>query len=347
MTHDSDQTHWNQFFRRAFAATGVAVMLTVPASAETVIKFATTIPGSTVMMQSVYQPWIDALNEAGKGEFVVIAQDATFASQSNVWDRVGSGVAEMGFSILPNTGLPFDRVSVSMLPGLGQDTEAGSVALWRLFERGMLGNEFDDVKLLNLVSVPANVLVAKNPITRMEDMAGLKVRVMDRRTADAMKALGASPVALPPAEVYQAISNGLVDATLANSSSIIAYRYSEVMTAQVSNMSFGMLPTAIYMNKDAYESLSPEGRAIMDSFNGEKASRELGRAYMALDESNYRKLAEEAEGYVFTELPPEELARWQKAVLPVIDNWIAATPKGDEILSAYQEEYAKALEAKD
>ena len=337
---------WRTLRRTSAGALALAVAtlgLASAAPAETVIKFATTMPNGSVMMKAVYQPWIDALNEAGKGEFVVVPQEPPFAVTTNVWDRVVSGVADMGFAILPNTGVPFPRSTVSMLPGLvDNDTEAGSIAFWRLYERGLLADEFDSVKIMNIVALPPAVLVSKEPITSLDQLAGKKVRVLDKISADAVEALGGSSIAIPFSDTYQALSSGVVDAILANGTTLLYYKFGELMTKQVNNVYFGMLPSVIFMNKAFYESLSPKAKEIVDTFVGEESSRQIGAAYTKFESENYATLGSQNSEYTFIELPREERDRWHEAIEPIVSDWVSATPDGQALVDAFKEEYAKA-----
>ncbi|MCP8939988.1 TRAP transporter substrate-binding protein DctP [Alsobacter sp. SYSU M60028] len=314
----------------------------VPASAETTIKFATTMPSNSVIYKSVYAPWVDALNAAGKGEFVVVPFEPPFATGTNVWDRVVSGVADMGFAILANTGLPFPKSSVSMLPGLGHDTEVGSIALWRLFEKGLISDEFRSVKVINVTTLPPVVLVTKKSIQKLEDVAGLKIRAVDKISADSLTALGASPVAIPFTEAYQAISKGVVQGFVANGGTLVAYKFGEVMDNQIANAYFGMLPSAIFMNAEFYDRLSPKAKEIFARFIGEESSRMIGAAYIGFEAQNFEAVRGQNAKYTMRQLPPEELARWKDATKPVVDAWKKDTPGGADIYSRFVEEYARA-----
>jgi hypothetical protein len=45
-------------------------------------------------------------------------------------------------------------------------------------------------------------------------------------------------------------------------------------------------------------------------------------------------------GQTVYKLSPEENARWEKALAPVTDEWVKATPNGPAILAAFRKEIA-------
>jgi TRAP-type C4-dicarboxylate transport system substrate-binding protein len=322
------------------AAAAMAAGTMVAQSQETQLRFATAQPPDSIIMQRSYGVWADALNEEGEGLFEVTAYPPPFATTSNMWDRVTAGVADIGVVSLNNTGLPLTASFVPSLPGLGRDAEAGSVAMWRLYERGLLEPELDEVVILGFQTAMSLVLYSSEPITTMEQLAGLRVRVVDRNTASAFTALGASPSSIPFSEAYQAVSRGVVDAALGNGNTMVVFRFRELLSQEVSNVAFGMPTFAFVMNKATYEGLSDEARAVIDSWRGERLSRFLGAEQDALRDDFDAELIAAGE-LTQNELSEEELARWSEAMAPVTQAWVDETPNGQEVLDAYLEEYNK------
>ncbi len=55
-------------------------------------------------------------------------------------------------------------------------------------------------------------MVTKRPVTRLEDLAGMKIRVPNNKIqVEALKAMGATPTPMPLAEVYPALTQGVID----------------------------------------------------------------------------------------------------------------------------------------
>jgi len=308
------------------------------AEAQTHLRFATAQAPESIIQQRVYGAWADAVNEASGGALDITSYPPPFATATNIWDRVTAGVADMGIVALPNTGLQIAASYVTSLPGLGGDTEAASVAMWRLYEQGLLEDALDEVKVLGFQTVMTLTLYSREPITQMEQMNGLRVRATDRNTATALTLLGASPTSIPFNEAYQAISRGVVDASLGNGNTLVVFRFRELLDHQLTNVSFGMTPFVVIMNRDSWDRLSDEERAVIDERSGEHLSRFLGDMQNVLrtefDEDLY------GSGDVTPhELSETELARWSETIRPVIEAWVADTPDGQAVLDAYLAAY--------
>ena len=309
------------------------------------LRFATGQSPDSVIEKKSYGPWAEALNEESKGALDVVAYPPPFATTTNMWDRVTAGVADIGVVALNNSGLPLKAAFVASLPGLGRDTEAASVAMWRLYEQGLLDAAFDEVEVLGFQTAIAFTLYSKTPITKMEDLKGLRVRVADANSAAALGALGASPASIPFNEAYQAIDRGVVDAAVGNGNTMVVFRFRELLNHEQTSVAFGMTNFAFVMNKDAYANLSPEGRATIDGWRGERLSRYLGAHQNGfMEDFNSEMLA--AGDLTQSELEPAELVRWQEAIAPVTAKWIADTPDGQKIYDTFVAEYDKVVAAK-
>ena len=309
-----------------------------PAEAQTHLRFATgQAPDSPTQLRE-YGAWADLVNEASNGLLDITSYPPPFADGTNIWDRVTAGVADLGIVALPNTGLQISPSYVASLPAQGDNSEAASVALWRLYERGLLEKGLDEVKVLGFLTVMPLRLYSRSPFTELAQLEGLKVRVTDRITADALTHLGASPTSVPFNEAYQAVSRGVVDASLGNGHTMVVYKFREVLSHQVADLSFGMTPFVLIMNRDAYDRLSNEERAVLDEWTGERVSRFLGAAENELRVDFNEDLVSSGDLTVH-QLPEEEIARWKEAMAPVIERWIADAPENQVVLDAFLEEY--------
>lgn len=312
------------------------------AEAQTYLRFATAQAPESVIQQRVYGAWADAVNEASGGALDITSYPPPFATATNIWDRVTAGVADMGIVALPNTGLQIAASYVTSLPGMGGDPEAASIAMWNLYEQGLLEEALGEVKVLGFQTIMPLSLYSREPITTMEQLNGMRVRATDRYTANALSLLGASPTSIPFNETYQAISRGVVDASLGSGNSLVVFRFRELLDHQVTNVSFGMTPFVVIMNRDTWDRLSDEERAVIEEWSGEHLSRFLGDMQNVLrdefDEDLY------GSGDVTPhELSEAELARWSETIRPVIDSWIGDTPNGQAILDAYLAAYEQVV----
>ncbi len=106
-------------------------------------------------------------------------------------------------------------------------------------------------------------LLSKRPVTKLEDLKGLKIRTPELRLwVDFWKKLGANPTPLPYAEQYSALSTGVIDGLEADYFSILGFKWYE----QAKNLTLTghwFLPKAIRVNGAWLDSLTPDLQKIV------------------------------------------------------------------------------------
>jgi tripartite ATP-independent transporter DctP family solute receptor len=158
---------------------------------------------------------------------------------------------------------------------------------------------------------------SKRPITKVEDMKGLKMRVPpDATLVDIMKALGAESQQIKFAELYVALQQGVVDGQENPLVNIHASKLYEVQKhLALTNHQFQMTP--FVMGKRSWDKLSDADK---------KAVTEAAAEATALQ----RKLSQEADEKLLADLKSKgvqvttpDKAAFAKATAEVLDKWLA------------------------
>jgi TRAP-type transport system periplasmic protein len=201
---------------------------------------------------------------------------------------------------------------------------------------------FDKLAEKNLIGLAywelgfRNVTNSKRPINKVEDIAGLKIRVIQSPIyIDMFSALGAAPTPMPFPEVYPALEQKAVDGqenpfTLIRTSKFYEVQKHLAVTRHVYN------PQAVLVSKKLWDQLSAAEKKIIDDSADEatKFQRELSRKQS--DEA----LAElKKAGMQVTEFTPAEMQRLRDKVKPVVDKYSADV--GADIVKQVQAEIAK------
>ncbi len=159
------------------------------------------------------------------------------------------------------------------------------------------------------------ILSANTPLTKPDDLLGLKVRIQSSRVIEEqMTALGALPQVLAFSEAYQALSSGVVDGTENPPANFYNQKMFEVQRhATVTN--HGFLGYAVIVNRDFWMALPADirdslERAVRDAtpYANAEAAKENDEAMAAM-----RKTGKTA----FHEPAPEEREAWEAALRPV------------------------------
>lgn len=239
-------------------------------------------------------------------------------------DIVGGGAAEAGTVIpafftgkLPLTGvqdLPFlfntdvvghIRLAVKMMH---QPDYAGA---WEKFK----------VKLLVGGCQGTMCMYFKQPLTKLEDWKGRKVRTAGKLQSDAVKLLGGSPQSLLSAEVYLALSTGVLDGSLWQPNSAVIDKVPEVCSyAVIPPISFTGYTIGILINLDLWKGLSPDLQEAL-----RKAAEDTEKNCEVFVELEKQAIAElKQKGMTIYYLPKEENDRWRQATKPLWNDWLAA-----------------------
>ncbi|TDR90365.1 TRAP transporter substrate-binding protein [Enterovirga rhinocerotis] len=117
--------------------------------------------------------------------------------------------------------------------------------------------------LLGLADLGPPALVSKVPLLKPADFKGKKIRVFSEGLAEAVRALGGSPVQIPFADVYTAMQYGTVDAAILGFQGVESQRMYEVgKYVLVPASFFGTTMMGWAANKTWFDSLPEADRKV-------------------------------------------------------------------------------------
>jgi TRAP-type C4-dicarboxylate transport system substrate-binding protein len=154
----------------------------------------------------------------------------------------------------------------------------------------------------------------------MAGLKGAKLVPYAAMTTPIVEALGAVPVQLPVTEMYTGLSTGTIDAAMASYNNITPpWNFWDVSTYVVDNVPVSFAVTFAVMNKERYESLSPEHRAIIDEVAGLAMSLKLAESFDGADENSKKMMAEADKPYQLVVVSDAERAKMDAAVTVGLD----------------------------
>lgn len=231
-------------------------------------------------------------------------------------------VREYGVFDLPFT-IPNEEVADKVLDG-----PFGEKMFSLLESQNLVGLAFWENGFRNLTN---NV----RPVAKIEDLNGLKIRTMENEIhLDAWKTLGANPTPMAFTELYTAMQQGTVDGQENPYPTIDLSQFNEVQQ-YVSSTNHVYTPFIFLFSKPIWDELTAEQQEIIRNAAVEagKFNRKRNR------EVNQESLERLKESMTFTEVTPEEYARFQEAVAPIIEKH--ADSIGKEYVDEYLAEIAK------
>lgn len=291
------------------------------------------------------KPWLKQIEEStnGKVKFKVYYSQ-TLNKGPDTWKAVKDGIADMGWCFHAYwrgmTSLS-DVISLPALPFI--TSEEASEALQRLYEKfPQVRNQYRDNHILFLYTTsPYFLITTKKQVKTLEDLKGLKIRMMGGPSTEQMKALGGVPVSVSMPDNYMSLQKGVTDGMGAPWEAVNSFRLYEVVKYYTTGTNFPVLYFSIAMNKKKWNSLPEDVQDAITAVSGIKAARFWGRNFFDIaKEACLEKAKKEGFEANIYQLPEKEQARWlEVGGKPVWDNWLARMkkeghPEAKEILDA-------------
>ncbi len=186
----------------------------------------------------------------------------------------------------------------------------------KLAEKGIIGLAYVELGFRNITN-------SRKPINTVEDIAGLKLRVIPNAiNVDWVKALGANPTPMAFPEVYAGLEQKAIDGQENPLSVILANKFFEVQkNLAVTNHQYN--PQSIIFSKKVWDTLSPADQKLLQDAAKEAAvhQRKVNRDKSADDLQELKKA-----GMAVTEFSPSEQAKLRAKLEPVVAKHGAAIP---------------------
>jgi TRAP-type transport system periplasmic protein len=262
---------------------------------------------------------------------------ATLTPADQCYDGVVKGISDIGMSVLSYTRGRFPMMEVIDLP-LGYQKGLQATRLCNAVYEKFKPKELDDTKIMYLHAHGPGIFHTKTPVSKMEDLKGMKIRCSGT-SAKVVTALGATPVAMPQTEAYDALQKGVVQGLVSPIEALKGWKFAEVVNNTTENFgSAYSLAFFVVMNKKKWDSLPKEAQQVIEQVNKEWIEK-TGKAWDEFDKEGLEYAL--SKGDKIIKLTKEQDERWAKAVRPVLDEYAAAAKAkglpGDEALTFCQE----------
>ena len=153
------------------------------------------------------------------------------------------------------------------------DGPLGTALLEKLPEKGLIGLGYWDLGFRNVTN-------SRRPITRGEDLSGIKIRVIPNPVyLETFRTFGANPVPMSFSELYTALETGTVDGQENPFLVILSNKLNEVQKyLSITNHTYST--NIILVSRKFWDKLSPAEQKIMREAALEDATTSAGSAAM-------------------------------------------------------------------
>ena len=260
-------------------------------------------------------PWARAVEQTGAVRVRVHAGDSALGRLDHQFAQVAGGAVDVAHSPCSLPAGRFPASCLLSLPFLCSGSRQGTRLLWSLFQAGRLP-EYDGFKVLALHADSGGVLHTRDrPVTRLEDLAGLRLRSPFGAMEQALAALGAIPVALHPPQIHAAVASGQVDGAVM-AWDVVAYTRTADLLPFHTDTRLYVSPLYFVMNQARYAGLSTAARAAVDQASGAALVRRFPAWWTAWERPG--RLLADRPGQVVVSLAHGELERWRAIAAPAI-----------------------------
>lgn len=163
--------------------------------------------------------------------------------------------------------------------------------------------EWGKAKTLAYMGPGPTHLHSIKPVYTLDDLKGKQIWITGQWGVQTLKKLGASPVSLPPSEMYGALEKAIIDAGMAPIDSLRTFKIHEV-TSATTFLNLQSAPSSrVVMNLESFSKLPSDLQKIID--DSLPAFQEHFRDVMIRSDEECVTLGKD-HGHKFIDLPPQD-----------------------------------------
>ncbi|HOY57378.1 MAG TPA: TRAP transporter substrate-binding protein, partial [Verrucomicrobiota bacterium] len=243
--------------------TGADAQSATPARPADVIRLSYSIFFPPTHVQCITATnWANEIEKRTGGRVQITIYPAGSLSKADqCYEGVTKGISDLGMSCFAYTRGRFPLIEGLDLPVGYPDGMTATRIANAMIEKHQPA-ELADVKTLYVHAHGPGILASKKAVRSLADLKGLKVRATGL-SAKIVESLGATPIAMSQPETYEALSKGVVDATLCPIETLKGWKQGETIEYVVDATAVGYT-TAMFvvMNKDKWAALPPDIQQI-------------------------------------------------------------------------------------
>ena len=259
----------------------------------------------------------------------------TLTPAPQVYDGVIKGLSDIGMSVCGYTRGRFPLTEVVELP-IGHKSGWAITKTINDYIAQFKPKEFDDVKMMYMHAHDPGLLHTKKAVEKLEDLKGMKIRAFGA-VGKIVTALGGAPVNMAMGETYEALSRGVVEASIAPYEALQGWKWGEVVKFSVEAPAmYYSSAFFIAMNKAKWNTIPPDLQKIIEQINREWIEKQ-GKAWDEIAKAGKDFTIQR--GNKIIQLSADENRKWEKALKPLYDEYVKSMKDkglpGDEVLKFF------------
>ncbi|MCB1382119.1 MAG: TRAP transporter substrate-binding protein [Notoacmeibacter sp.] len=310
---------------KTLLATAVASLaLTAGAFAQDItLKLHQMLPAQATIPSKAIAPWAEKLAAESGGRIKVELYPSMQlgGKPPELVDQVRDGVIDLTWTVIGYTPGRFPSTEAFELPFMMTNGEQTSKAFHEYCEKYCV-DDFKDYHVIAWHTHGPGLIHSREPVNKLEDMSGMKLRGGTRVVNQMLEKLGAVPVGMPVTQVAEALSKGVINGTTIPFEVAPAFKVDEIVSNVTGFSGANGLYTATFaflMNKASYDKLPDDLKKVIEDNSGVATAALFGAAMDAGDVRG-REIAEKSGAKIIT-LDEAETQRWKDIATPLVDAW--------------------------
>jgi TRAP-type C4-dicarboxylate transport system substrate-binding protein len=298
---------------------------------EVTLRVHTFMPPVANPVKHFLLPWADKIGKDSNGRIKVQVFTAMQlgGNPAQLLQQARDGVVDIIWTLPGFTPGVVVKDEVFELPFVHRDTRSTVLALQDFTEQH-LQKELANYKVLLVHSHAGSLYMTKNPINRVEDFKGMKLRTPSRTAAWIVEALGGAPVQVALPELGPMLSKGTVTGAILTYEIAPAVKMQDLVdqftTFAGAQPRMGTSVFMFLMNKDKYESLPADLKKVIDDNSGRNLTPFAIQVWDMIDEDGLKVMRTKPKNK-FVTLSPEETEKYRTLVQPVFARFKAEIDK--------------------
>lgn len=306
------------------AALGCA-STTLHAAETYTLKFGHFLPSTSYQQREMFEPWCAKLKEesAGRLQCQIFPSMQLGGTPAKLADMVRNGVADIVWTAPSYSPGKFPRIEAVEQPFLlPYGARNSDPIIWKFYQQ-YAKEDFKGYKVLAMHGDGGmGFHTASKPIAALGDLTGMKLRASHRASALLVESLGAAPVSMPPPQMTESLSKGVIDGVLFTWSTIRDVKVDEVTRYHseppAGSPSLTSTVLTMLMNEKKFASLPKDLQEILERNSGPALNNMISDVWDQHMEGAIK--ATPADQIV--NISAENYAAMQKAAEPVAQNWV-------------------------
>lgn len=331
--------------QRMIVGLAIGLVAGTAAQAEILLKVADRYPAHHYISEAGAKVWMEKVTAATNGEvkFQYFPSEQ-LGKTKDMMQLTLSGVTDVGEVATGYVTEKLPLSSVVELPETISSSCQGSLAAYELVQPGQIlyDKEFgpQGLRVLMTLTPSPYQIFARPKLQSLADIKGMKLRSAGGGMDTLLRQLGGVPVRISPADTYQALSRGTLDAAVLPIASVPAYDLAGFTKNALIGANFGSTLIIYTISEAKWQKLPANVQAAMLKA-GEETTKSLCARSEQEDQTAMAKMKDA--GVVPTEITKPDEAKLRELAGPIAHNWATTLDSSGKAGTATYEAFSKAI----